>query len=212
MPEADLYLSAIDLCRYWPDGSGLSCEDFLIKLKEEKFCPADYPFLTASQLKAFKLILGAKSYLPSVPQLTVPRPQEAGLFFINEPDKNSLVIVSGNNQLTFEVLATIWAQGTTPAYFLLVDCLGSTIDMAMIYGIFTPARLEKILEESDLEKKVVHRHMIVPGFTAPLAQEFAAVTGWEVEVGPICAVELPLFLGERWIFPGDQKQVKKAER
>lgn len=109
MPEADLYLSTIDLCRYWPDESGLSCEDFLIELREGKFRSADYPFLTDRQIKTFKLVTGAKSYLPSVPQLTVPQPLEAGLFFINEPDKNSLVIVSGNNRLTFEVLATMWA-------------------------------------------------------------------------------------------------------
>ena len=205
MPEADLYFSAIDLCRYFPDKSGVSYEDFLIQLRKGKVRRADYPFLTASQIKAFKLVVEPESYLPSVPQMTVPQPVEAGLFPINEPDNNSLVIVSGNNRLTFEVLATMWAQGTTPAYFLLVDCLGSTIDMAMIYGIFTPKRLKRILEESDLEKKVTHRHMIVPGFTAPLAQDFAAITGWEIEVGPICAVELPLFLGGRWIFPNNQK-------
>jgi acetyl-CoA decarbonylase/synthase complex subunit gamma len=130
---------------------------------------------------------------------------EAGLFPINEPDESSLVIVSGNNRLTFEVLATIWAQGVTPAYFLLVDCLGNTVDMAMVYGEFTAMRLAQMLGTSGLESKVKHRRMIVPGWTAPLANEFAAATNWEVEVGPVCAVELPLFLGERWLFSNRRK-------
>jgi acetyl-CoA decarbonylase/synthase complex subunit gamma len=130
----------------------------------------------------------------------VPQPIEAGLFPINEPDEDSLVIVSGNNRLTFEVLATVWAQGITPAYFLLVDCLGSTVDMAMIYGYFTPMRLAQILSTSGLESKVKHRRMIVPGLTAPLADEFAVTTSWDIELGPVCAVELPLFLGDRWVF------------
>lgn len=165
----------------------------------------DCAFLTSRQLQAFKLVLEAKTYLPSIPQLTIPQPMEEGLFPINEPDEGSLVIVTGNNRLTFEVLATIWAQGVTPAYFLLVDCLGSTVDMAMVYGDFTPTRLAQIVIESGLESRVKHRHMIVPGLTAPLAGDFAVATNWEVEVGPVCAVELPLFLGDRWIFSARQK-------
>jgi acetyl-CoA decarbonylase/synthase complex subunit gamma len=71
--------------------------------------------------------------------------------------------------------------------------------MAMVYGDFTPARLAQGVQESGLESRVKHRHMIVPGLTAPLAGDFAAATKWEVEVGPVCAVELPLFLGDRWM-------------
>jgi acetyl-CoA decarbonylase/synthase complex subunit gamma len=55
------------------------------------------------------------------------------------------------------------------------------------------------LKKTALEEKVEHRHMIVPGLTSPLAGNFAESTGWEIEVGPICAVELPLFLGDRWV-------------
>ncbi len=205
MQEADLYLTRVDICRYWPADVGLSCKDFMDRWAAGKGNMEDYAFLTARQAHSFKLVLEAKKYLPSVPLLTVPQPVEAGLFPINEPDESSLVIVSGNNQLTFEVLATIWAQGATPAYFLLVDCLGNTVDMAMVYGDFTPVRLAQTLRASGLESKVKHRRMIVPGWTAPLADEFATATNWEIEVGPVCAVELPLFLGERWVFPNRQK-------
>ena len=125
---------------------------------------------------------------------------EGCLFPLNEPDENALVIVSGNSKLTFEILATVWAQGITPGYFLLVNCLGNTVDMAVVYEDFTPKRLLQALKESGLEEKVTYRHLIVPGVTAPLLDDFIVATGWEIEVGPICAVELPLFLGERWIF------------
>lgn len=199
MQEADLYLTKIDICRYWPANVGLSCKDFMDRWSAGKASIEDYDFLTPRQVHSFKLVLEAKKYLPSVPLLTVPQPMEAGLFPINEPDEGSLVIVSGNNRLTFEVLATIWAQSVTPAYFLLVDCLGNTVDMAMVYGDFTPRRIAQMLTTSNLENKVKHRRMIVPGLTASLADEFAAATNWEIEVGPVCAVELPLFLGDRWV-------------
>jgi len=200
MMPADLYLNQIDPCRYWPANAPIQCEDFLAQLKKETPYANEYPFLTSSQLQAFRVVLEADKYLPPIPQLTMPQPMEAGLYPINDPDKNSLVIVSGNNRYTFELLASIWAQGTTPAYLLLVDCLGNTVDMAVFYGDFTSGRLLKILKETGLEEKVAHRHIIVPGYTKALSQDFVKSTGWEVEVGPVCAVELPLYLGDRWIF------------
>jgi CO dehydrogenase/acetyl-CoA synthase gamma subunit (corrinoid Fe-S protein) len=200
MQEADLYLTSVDICRYWPANAEISCQDFLARSAAGKGNTDDFAFLKTGQLQAFKLVLEAKTYLPPVPLLTVPQPLEGGLFPVNEPDENSLVIVTGNNRLTFEVLATIWARGVTPAHFLLVDCRGNTVDMAMVYGDFTPARLAQALKASGLESRVNHRHMIVPGLTASLAEDFAVATNWEIEVGPVCAVELPLFLGERWIF------------
>ena len=205
MQEADLYLTTVDLCRYWPANVEISCKEFITHLAAGEGDIEDYAFLSLGQLQAFKLVLEAKTYLPLVPQLTIPQPMEKGLLPINEPDESSLVIVTGNNRLTFEVLATIWAQGVTPAYFLLVECLGSTVDMAMVYGDFTPTRLAQIVRESGLESRVKHNHMIVPGLTAPLAENFAVATNWEIEVGPVCAVELPLFLGDRWISSAGRK-------
>jgi hypothetical protein len=195
MAEADIYLNTVDICRYWPADAAMPCQDFLAGAAGGA---ADYSSLPPERRPAFKLALEPATYLPSVPLLTVPQPAATGLIPLNEPDESALVIVTGNNRLTFEVLATVWAQGVTPAYFLAVDCLGSTVDMAMVYGEFTPARLAQGLRESGLGGLVSHRHMIVPGLTGPLAGDFAAATGWEVEVGPVCAVELPLFLGGRW--------------
>jgi hypothetical protein len=201
MMEANLYLDKMDVCCYWPTGAPLTCLECLARLKTGKVTSKDFDFLTPGKIRAFQTTLGAEAYLPNVPILTVPQPVEAGLFPVNKPDENSLVIVSANNRITFEVLATVWAQGITPAHFLLIDCLGNTVDMAMVYGEFTSERLAQALRGSGLEDKIVHRQMIVPGLTAPLAGDFAAATGWEVEVGPVCAAEIPLFLGDRWVFP-----------
>ena len=200
MGKADLYLDKVDLGRYWPDNPSVSFDDFLAQIRERKANIKDYPFLTPRQMYDFGLILDAEKYLPSVPQMTVPQPIEAELLPVNRPDEDSLVIVTGNNKFTLEVLAALWSQGSTPAYFLLVDCLGSTVDMAMIYAQFTPERLRYALEMSGLEKIVKHRRLIVPGFTSPLVSDFIRVTNWQVEAGPVCAVELPLILGDRWTF------------
>ncbi|MFC1995288.1 hypothetical protein ACFLVM_00200 [Chloroflexota bacterium] len=178
----------------------MACEDFLVQLREGKTHIEDSSFLTPTQIRAFRLVLDAERYLPSVPQMTVPQPVEAELLSVNRPDEDALVLVTGNNKFTLEALVAVWSQGFTPAYFLLVDCLGSTVDMAMVYSEFTPERLCHALKTSGLEKKVNHRRMIIPGLTSPFVNDFTTATGWQVEAGPICVVELPLFLGDHWIF------------
>ena len=45
-------------------------------------------------------------------------------------------------------------------------------------------------------RSVRRRQLIIPGVVAPLKEELAAYTGWDIRVGPICVAELPLFLGE----------------
>jgi CO dehydrogenase/acetyl-CoA synthase gamma subunit (corrinoid Fe-S protein) len=52
------------------------------------------------------------------------------------------------------------------------------------------------LEAHHVAAKVRRRQLIIPGVVAPLREELAAYTGWEIRVGPICVAELPLFLGE----------------
>jgi CO dehydrogenase/acetyl-CoA synthase gamma subunit (corrinoid Fe-S protein) len=200
MSQADLYVSQIDFDRYWPAGAELTYQEFIAQLRAGKGRREEYPFLRSRQWQAFQLVCEMEKALPAVPLLTVPQPIDSGYFPVNKPDENSIVIVTGNNRFTFEVLATIWARGVTPAHFLMVDCLGDTVDMAVVYGNFTPDRLKQALEKSELEKKIKHHHIIVPGFTALLANKFTEAIGWEIEVGPVCALELPLFLGERWVF------------
>ena len=70
--------------------------------------------------------------------------------------------------------------------------------MAMIYERFTPVKVTAALHDADLAAKVRHRTLIIPGLAAALEQPLAAATGWEIRVGPICALELPLYFGEYW--------------
>jgi CO dehydrogenase/acetyl-CoA synthase gamma subunit (corrinoid Fe-S protein) len=48
---------------------------------------------------------------------------------------------------------------------------------------------------------VEQRTLIIPGLAASLAQPLGAATGWEIRVGPICALELPLYFGDYWLPP-----------
>ena len=107
--EADLYLDKVDFHRYWPESATVSYEDFLAQIKAREIRMDDYSFLGWQQKRALELVLEAERYLPQVPLTTVPQPIETELIPLNTPDENSLVIVSGNNKFTFDVLATVWS-------------------------------------------------------------------------------------------------------
>jgi len=196
--KAWLYLDRMDLSRYWPDTGNVSWGEFSARYQGGEMSLEDYPPLSHRQVRAFRLALEAEAYLPDIPSLDVPRPLEPAPLALNEPDDTAPVLVTANSALTLEVLTAVWAQGTTPAYLLPVDCGGNTFDMAMVFGKFTPESLRKTLDRSGLERKLSHRHLIIPGLASTLADECRQITGWEVETGPVCAAELPLFLGERW--------------
>jgi CO dehydrogenase/acetyl-CoA synthase gamma subunit (corrinoid Fe-S protein) len=40
--------------------------------------------------------------------------------------------------------------------------------------------------------------LIIPGLAAELKDDIEKVTGWPVEVGPVCAAELPCYFGDSW--------------
>jgi acetyl-CoA decarbonylase/synthase complex subunit gamma len=203
MLQADLYFDKIDLAPYLtPEecraAGAADCREFLTGLKAGRIRPKDCLNLSPSKRYALSLGLRAKEILPPVPSLELPRPVPPDLFEINEPDAGSPVLVTGNSEFTLTVLTGLLALTVSPFYLLVVDCRGDTVDMSMIYRSFAPQRLDQSLTAHRLAARLDHRQLIIPGVLAPLRQELAHYTGWQVIVGPICAAELPLFLGERW--------------
>ncbi|MEW6387055.1 MAG: hypothetical protein AB1491_06010 [Thermodesulfobacteriota bacterium] len=203
MLYADLYLDRIDLAKYLtpqecPD-LGLESADALARrLKEGSLRPEDCPGFSPRKRYALSLALNAAEILPPVQSLELPRPVPPDLFDLNDPDAASPILVTGNSEYTLTVLTGVLSTTVSPFYLLLVDCRGDTVDMAMVYRSFTPQRLDQGLTAHNLAARVNHRRLILPGVLAPLREELAHYTGWEIEVGPICAAELPLFLGEAW--------------
>ncbi len=206
MASADLYLERINFLRYLHKTdcaqSGIdSCEEFINTLRNGIKKPQDFPFLSKTKAYALEVALKAKDLWPDVPLLTHPRPSLVGLVELNKPDSDSVVLVSGNNEYTEQVLMTVLGTTTSPFFVLLVDTDGNTVDMAMIYKTLTAERIHMSLKESGIHKKILKRELIFPGFASPLKEDTEKLTGWRVTVGPICAAELPLFLSELWLPP-----------
>ncbi len=206
MASADLYIETIDFLHYLKKTDCVqcgidSCKDFIDALRRGVKRPKDCPFLSKNEAYAFEIALKAKDLLPDVPLLTHPRPSLVGLVKLNNPHSDSIVLLSGNNEYTEQVLMTILGTTAGAFFVVFVDTAGNTVDMAMIYRTLTAEKAYQAVKETGIEKIAQKKEMIIPAFASPLKKEIETLTGWHVTVGPICAAELPLFLSEIWTPP-----------
>jgi len=201
MLKANLYVDRIDIAPYLTleecrGLGGPDCARVAARLLDGSLKPEDCVALSPARRQALSLAVRALEILPVVQSLELPRPVPPDLFEINEPGPESPVLVTGNSEFTLSVVTGLLALTISPFYLLLVDTRGDTVDMSMVYRSFTPQRLDQGLSAHRLAEKVRRRQLIIPGVVAPLKEELAAYTGWDIRVGPICVAELPLFLGE----------------
>ena len=108
------------------------------------------------------------------------------------------MLVTGNNELTQQVLLAVLSTTTSPFWVLFTDTRGDTLDMAVILESFTPERVRAACDAEKLAERAAPGALTLPGLTAGMADSIAAATGWPVQIGPICAAELPLYFENHW--------------
>jgi CO dehydrogenase/acetyl-CoA synthase gamma subunit (corrinoid Fe-S protein) len=203
---ADAYVDRIDFMKYLPqtdcrECGANSCQEFVEHLKLGTKGPGDCPDIPESLYHPFQVALNADRLLPKFPCLTVPRPGPAGLIEVNVTGDDNPVLISGNNVHTQDVITSILGTTKSPFFVLFADTRGDTVDMAMILGSLTVEVINREVIRSGILTGAAHREIVIPGLAAALRSQLRQSTGWKVTVGPICAAELPLFFGERWLPP-----------
>ena len=203
MIRADLYEKDIPLESYVSTNDCRACgfhnrEDFLEKLRSGSLKPSQ---CKTAQVRIRTLLWAARpsEILPEVEVLQLPNPGPAGLFPVNQPEGKSPVLVSGNSQLTVEVLTSVLSTTLSPFWYLVVDTDGHTVDMALVYKVMTADRILNALHHEDMDAKAPNSPLYLPGLAAPLCNELSKHSCRSVFPGPVCAAELPLFFGEdKW--------------
>jgi len=203
---ADLYLDTIDFRRYLKDEDCAecgfsSCDKFIEALGKGIAKPRKCSFISRNMSYSLEAFAQIKELWPEVPLLTHPRPGFAGLIELNAPSPESLVLISGNNEYTEQVLMTVLGTTICPFFVLFTDTDGHTVDMSMVYQTMTAERIHKALDEAGLYRKAAAREMVIPGIAHHIKDDIAKLTEWRVRVGPVCAAELPLFLSGIWLPP-----------
>jgi len=204
--SANLYLKDINFSKYLNQTDCTqcgftSCKEFIDAIRKGTKKPQDCFFINRNKAYALEATRRIEELWPEVPLITHPRPSFIGLVELNKPNTESIVLISGNNEYTEQILMTVLGTTICPFFVIFVDTDGNTVDMSMIYQTLTAERIHKGLKETGVEGKARTRELIIPGLASPLKEDIEKSTGWKVRVGPICAAEIPLFLAEMWIPP-----------
>ncbi len=203
MAEADLYLDTISIETYLSRTEckkcgADSCRDLVEKLKQNECSATDLSSIPPFKLHALQSMIDIEKNLPAVPRLQLPRPSDPGLTELNNPSNGDPILVTGNNLFTQEVLMCVLASTTKPLFFLSTDTQGDSLDMAVILGTFTVDTVLKALTEEGLSKRGGSSPLLIPGRAGHLAEAIHSASGCTVDIGPICAVELPLYFSSAW--------------
>jgi len=120
---------------------------------------------------------------------------QPGVYEINEPQADSAVMVTTNFSITYFSVANEVDGSGVPGWLLVADAEGMSVLTAWAAGKFDAERIAKAVKSADMEEKVSHRKLVIPGHVSVLLGELEEeLPGWEILVGPREAVDLPAYL------------------
>lgn len=123
---------------------------------------------------------------------------EPGLKVFGNPDEKSPVMMTTNFALTYYTVASDIESGKIDCYLLVVDTEGTAVDSAVAGRKLTADKVAEAIKEYEVEGKVAHRKLIIPGKAARLSGEIEELSGWQVLVGPRDSSGIPKFIKEKW--------------
>ena len=120
---------------------------------------------------------------------------QPGVYEINDPQADSPVMVTTNFSITYFSVANEVDGSGLPGWLLVADAEGMSVLTAWAAGKFDAERIAKSVKTTGIADKVNHRKLVIPGHVSVLLGELEEeLPGWEIQVGPREAVDLPGYL------------------
>ena len=123
---------------------------------------------------------------------------EPKLYAVGEVGPESPLLVTTNFSLSYYSVAGEVEASRVPAYILSVDTEGTSVLTAWASDKFNADTICRALKNSEIEGKLPHRTMILPGFVAVLSAGVEDESGWSVQIGPKEASGIPNYLKKQW--------------
>jgi len=128
-----------------------------------------------------------------------PMTVEEKVYELSRPDENSPVLISTNYALDFFIVSGAIEEADMPAFLCIKDTGGIGVLAAWTSGKFTGEAIAEFLKKYDVENKVKHRKLIIPGVAKKLKDELEEeLPSWKILLGPAEASDIPKFLAEKW--------------
>jgi acetyl-CoA decarbonylase/synthase complex subunit gamma len=120
---------------------------------------------------------------------------DPGIYEFNNPTADSPLLVTTNFSLTYFSVAGELDGGGAPAWLLICDAEGMSVLTAWAAGKFDAETIAKAVKSFGAGDKLNHKKITLPGHVAVLSGELEEeLPGWEIQVGPREAVDIPAYL------------------
>lgn len=124
-----------------------------------------------------------------------PIQMEPGIYEFGEPTVDSPLLTTTNFSLTYFSVAGEVEGAGVPCWLLVCDSEGMSVLTAWAAGNFDAEVIAKMVKQFNIEEKIAHRRIVIPGLVAVISGELEdELSGWEVLVGPREAVDIPAYL------------------
>ncbi|GAX59749.1 large subunit corrinoid FeS protein of CODH/ACS complex AscC [Candidatus Scalindua japonica] len=123
---------------------------------------------------------------------------EPKLYEVGQVNENSPVLFTTNFSLTYYTVEGEVEASRIPAYILAVGTEGTSVLTAYSGDKLNEDVIAKAMSDANIEEKVKHKKLIVPGLVAILSAKIQEKTKWEALVGPKEASGLPTYLKSTW--------------
>jgi acetyl-CoA decarbonylase/synthase complex subunit gamma len=120
---------------------------------------------------------------------------DPGIYEFNKPMADSPLLTTTNFSLTYFSVAGELDGGGMPAWLLICEAEGMSVLTAWAAGKFDAETIAKAVKTFNAGDKISHKKITLPGHVAVLSGELEEeLPGWEIQVGPREAVDIPAYL------------------
>ena len=141
-------------------------------------------------------LLTARTNIFTDPQK--PIQVESKLYAVGDVKEDSPVMFTTNFSLTYYTVEGEVESSRVPSYILSVDTGGTSVLTAYSGDKLNDKVVAKAMADAQVETKVKHRKLIIPGLVAVMSGKLQETLGWEILVGPREASGLPSYLKTVW--------------
>ncbi len=138
--------------------------------------------MKTTELASLLTLFSWRSNLYTDPQK--PIAVQPGVYAIGEVTPDSPVYITTNFSLTFYTVQTEVESTRLPSYLIAFETEGLSVLTAWAGGKFIGEEIGPWLKDSDINEKVNHKQLIIPGGVAAIKGKIEELSGWEVIVGP----------------------------
>lgn len=124
-----------------------------------------------------------------------PLQVESKVYEINEPDENSLVLMTTNFALTYFAVLGEMESAPISSYIVVTPSDGMSVLTAWSADKFTPEMAAKIINSSEKLQKIENKRILIPGLLSHLKEELEEVLPeWKIIVGTNEAFQIQDFI------------------